>query len=102
MIRMRVEELAPDAADETFGDCVGPRPLHRRLDDLDVDGGEDGVEGGVELGVAVADEESESSTGVLEVHEQVAGLLGEPGCGGVSVTPRMCTRRVACSMTKKT
>jgi hypothetical protein len=34
--------------------------------------------------VAVADEEPESSTGVLEVHEQVAGLFGEPGCGGVS------------------
>ena len=50
---------------------------------LDVDGGEDGVEGGGELGVAVADQEPEASTGVVEVHEQVAGLLGEPGSGGV-------------------
>ena len=78
-----VEEFATNRADEAFGDRVGARCLHRRLDDFDVDGGEDGVEGGVELCVAVADEEPESSTGVLEVHEQVAGLLGEPGCGGV-------------------
>ena len=78
-----VEEFSTDRADEAFGDRVGARCLHRRLDDLDVDGGEDGVEGGGELGVAVADEEPESSTGVVEVHEQVAGLLGEPSCGGV-------------------
>ena len=57
-----VEEFAADAADEAFGDRVGPRRPHRRLDDPDVDGGEDGVERGAELGVAVSDE--------------------EPGCGG--------------------
>ena len=67
-------------ADEAFGDRVRPWCPHRRLDDPDVDGGEDGVEGGGELGVAVADEEPEASTGVVEVHEQVAGLLGQPGC----------------------
>jgi hypothetical protein len=78
-----VEEFATNRADEAFGDRVDARCLHRRFDDLDVVGGEDGVEGGVELGVAVADKEPESSTGVLEVHEQVAGLLGEPGCRGV-------------------
>jgi hypothetical protein len=50
--------------------------------DADVGGGEDGVERGAELGVAVPDEEPESSAGVLEVHEQVAGLLGQPGAGG--------------------
>src|SRR3954452_6391527 len=78
-----VEEFSADRADEAFGDRVGPRCLPRRFDDRDVDGGEDGVEGGGELGVAVADEEPESLTGVVEVYEQVAGLLGEPGCGGV-------------------
>src|SRR5215213_2006101 len=41
-------------------------------------------EGGGELGVAVPDQEPEASTGVVEVHQQVAGLLGEPGAGGVS------------------
>ena len=78
-----VEEFAADAADEAFGDRVGPRCPHRCLDDADVDGGEDGVERGGELGVAVADEEPEALVGVVEVHEQVPGLLGEPGSGGV-------------------
>ena len=78
-----VEEFAADRADEAFGDRVRPWCSHRRLDDPDVDGGEDGVEGGGELGVAVADEEPDSSTGVVEVHKQVAGLLGEPSYGGV-------------------
>jgi hypothetical protein len=55
----------------------------RRLDDRDVGGfeyGVDGVEGG-ELAVTVADEEPEVSVGVVEVHEQVAGQLREPGSG---------------------
>jgi len=69
-----VEELAADGADEAFGNRVGPRRRHRCLDDADVGGGEDGVERGAEPGVAVPDEEPESSAGVLEVHEQVAGL----------------------------
>jgi hypothetical protein len=78
-----VEELASDAADEAFGDGVGPRCPHWCLDDADVDGGEHGVEGGGELGVAVPDEEPEAPAGVVEVHEQVAGLLGQPGAGRV-------------------
>jgi hypothetical protein len=78
-----VEEFATDGADEAFGDRVGPRCPHRSLDDPDVDGGEDRVEGGGELGVAVADQEPEASTGVVEVHAEVAGLLGQPGAGGV-------------------
>ena len=78
-----VEEFAADRPDEALGDRVGSRCPHRCLDDLDVDGGEDGVEGGGELGVAVADEEQKAAVGVVEVHEQVAGLLGELGAGGV-------------------
>ena len=78
-----VEEFAADRSDEAFGDRVRPWCPHRRLDDLDVDGGEDGVEGRGELGVPVADEEPEAAVGVVEVHEQVAGLLGQPGPGGV-------------------
>jgi hypothetical protein len=78
-----VEELSVEAADEAFGDRVGARCPHRCLDDVDVDGGEDGVEGGEEIGVAVSDQEAEAPTGVIEVHEQVAGLLGEPGSGEV-------------------
>ena len=78
-----VEEFAADGADEAFGDRVRPRCAHRRLDDLDVDGGEHGVEGGGELAVAVADQEPEAPVGVVEVHEQVARLLGEPCSGRV-------------------
>ena len=78
-----VEEFAADGADEAFGDRVGPRRAHRCPDDLDVDGGEDGVEGRGELGVAVADQEPEAPAGVVEVHGQVAGLLGQPRAGRV-------------------
>jgi hypothetical protein len=74
-----VEEFASDAADEAFGDRVGPRCPHRSLDNADVEGGEDGVGGGGELGVAVPDEEPEATTGVVEIHCEVTGLLGQPG-----------------------
>jgi hypothetical protein len=40
-----VEEFAADGADEAFGDRVGPRCAHRRLDDSDVDGGQAHDEG---------------------------------------------------------
>jgi hypothetical protein len=78
-----VEEFAADGADEAFGDRVRPWRAHRRLDDLDVDGGEYGVEGGGELAVMVADEESEQLVGIVQVHDQVARLLAEPRCGRV-------------------
>ncbi len=78
-----VEEFATDGADEAFGDRVRSRRPHRRPYDSDVDGCEHGVEAGGELAVAVADEESEASVGVVEVHQQVARLLGQPRSGGV-------------------
>jgi hypothetical protein len=78
-----VKEFAADRADEAFGDRVRARCAHRRLDDLDVDGGEHGVEGGGELAVTVADQEPEAPVGVVEVHEQVARQLREPGSGRV-------------------
>ena len=62
--------------------ALAPGP-HRCLDDADVDGGEDGVERGGELGVAIADKEPEAAAGVVEIHDEVAGLLGQPGAGGV-------------------
>ena len=78
-----VEELAPDAADEAFGYCVGPRCPYWCLDSADATRVEHRVERGGELGVAIADEEPDASAGVVEVHEQVAGLLYEPGAGRV-------------------
>jgi hypothetical protein len=74
-----VEEFASDRADEALGDRVAPRRSHRHLDDSNVNCREVGVEDRGELGVPVADEEPEASTGVLEVHDQVTGLLGQPG-----------------------
>jgi hypothetical protein len=56
-----VEEFAADRADEALGDRVRPWCPYRCLDDLDVDGGEDGVEGGGELAVSVSDEEPEAA-----------------------------------------
>jgi hypothetical protein len=78
-----VEEFAADAANEAFGDRVGPRRPHRCPEDADVGGGEDGVEGGDELGVAIPDQKPGFAPGVVEVHEQVAGQLGQPGPGRV-------------------
>lgn len=78
-----VEELAAEGVDEAFGDRVRPRRPHRRPDDPDVDRGEHGVEGRGELGVAVADEEPEPPTSVLEIHQQVARLLAQPGGRGM-------------------
>jgi hypothetical protein len=48
------------------------------LDDPRPGRGENGVEGGSELGVPVSDEELESVRMIVEVHQQVAGLLGHP------------------------
>jgi len=78
-----VEEFAADCPDEALGDRICPWCPHRRLDDADVDGGEHGVERGGELGVAIADEEPETTPGVVEIHGEVAGLLGQPGTGGM-------------------
>jgi hypothetical protein len=43
--------------------------------------GEDGIEGVGELGVPVADQQTESLTVIVYVHEQVPGRLRHPGAG---------------------
>ena len=55
----------------------------------------------VNFGVAVADEEPEASSGVVEIHDQLRACWVSQAPLGWAVTPRMCTRRVACSMTKE-
>jgi hypothetical protein len=47
----------------------------------------DCVEAGGELAVPVADQVAELLGAAAEVHEQVAGLLGHPGAGGVGGDP---------------
>ena len=56
-------------------------------DDADVGAGEHCVEGGGELAVPVTDQEPKLLGAVAEVHQQVAGLLGDPGAGGVGGDP---------------
>ncbi|WP_257232718.1 hypothetical protein [Streptomyces sp. Rer75] len=65
----------------SFGERVGPGALRRRWDGGCAVADEDGVECGSELAVPVADEEPEASSPFLEIHEQVAGELGDP-CAG--------------------
>jgi hypothetical protein len=76
-----VGALPADAADEPFGIAVRAGRVWRDLDDLDVYGGEHRVERGGELGVAVPDQEPECAGSVVEVDDQVAGLLGGPVAG---------------------
>src|SRR5262245_27869814 len=82
-----VEAFPAQGADEPFRDRVRPWCSYRGADDADVGGGEYGVERGGELAVSVADQEPELVGAVAEVHEQVAGLLGDPVPGGVGGDP---------------
>ena len=82
-----VETFPAQGADEPFRDRVRPRRPDRGADDPDVGTGEHGIERGGELAVSVADQEPELVGAVAEVHEQVAGLLGDPGSGGVGGDP---------------
>src|SRR5665811_647650 len=73
-----IETLLADGADESFGVRVRTRRAHRRADALDTDRGEHLVEAPRELGVPVADEEPESTTGILQVRGEIAGHLCGP------------------------
>jgi hypothetical protein len=97
-----VQQLPPDAAHPPL--CVGVRPWrpHRRAQHPDPFSCEDPVERGGELGVPVADEKPDLADAVLEGHEQVAGLLGDPLPAGWGVTPSTWTRRLATSTTNRT
>ena len=79
-----IEAFAAQRADEAFGDGVGPRRANRGADDADVGASEHCIEGGGELAVPVTDQEPKLLGSITEVHEQVAGLLSDPGPGGMS------------------
>jgi hypothetical protein len=81
---------------------IGPWRPRWGLDHLHALAGEDLIEGAGELGVAVPDEEADGAGSVCEVDEQVAGVLRGREPSGWAVTLRMCTCRVATSMTDKT
>jgi len=79
-----VEAFPAQGADEPFGDRVRPRCSGRGADDADVGTGEHCVERGRELAVPVADQQPEPVGAIAEIHQQVAGLLGDPVPGRVS------------------
>jgi len=67
--------------------CRQVGPSRRGADDPHVGADEDGVEGRGELAVPVADQEPEPVGALAEVHQQVAGLLSDPGRGRVGGDP---------------
>ena len=78
-----VQAVFSDGANPAFGKRVRPWGADRRLDGLDADRGEYSVERRGELGVPVADEEAETTTGIFESAGEVAGDLGHPEIVGV-------------------
>ena len=82
-----VEALAADAADPALGVRPRLRRPHRRLDHPDPLGAEDLVELAGELAVAVADRNRGRDAFVVELHQQVARLLGHPAAVRVGRDP---------------
>jgi hypothetical protein len=80
-----VGALAPDGADPAFGRGVRASGLRRCLDHMDTGCDEYGVERGRELAVPVADQQPEPLGVIVEVHEQVPRLLGDPRPGGMGL-----------------
>ena len=78
-----VGALGPCCADPSFGECVRPWSVRRRLHDLYAFAVEHLIEGVGELGVSVADEEAKRVDPVAEIHGEIAGGLGNPRSGRV-------------------
>jgi hypothetical protein len=97
-----VQALDTNCPDPAF--CVGVRVrrLHRRQQHLGAFGAEHVVEAAAELRVAVAQQEAHAASLLLQCEQQVAGLLGDPPCVGLAVTPARWTRRVSSSRKNRT
>jgi hypothetical protein len=76
-----VGALVADAANEPFGVAVRPGRPRRNLDHINAFGDKSGIEAVGELGVPVADQDAERGDLIAQVHQEVAGRLGGPGCG---------------------
>ncbi len=79
-----VGEFGSGGQHEAFGVAVRPWTVRRDLHGVDPRAGQGGVERRGELGGAVSDEEAELLGVVVEVQQQVAGLLRGPGSGRVA------------------
>ena len=73
-----VQALSPDGPNPTFVDSVGVGRPNRRADDLGAGRAPDIVERSGELGVPVADQEPERGRTVIQLNQEIAGLLGHP------------------------
>jgi hypothetical protein len=82
-----VQALAPGAGYPPLRDRVRPWRPDRGPDDPHADRSEHRVERSGELGVPVTDQELEAVSAALEVHQEVAGLLGHPLTRGVGGDP---------------
>jgi hypothetical protein len=80
-----------------FGEAVGYLTSRRDLDGVDARAGQDGVERRGELAGPVADEAPEGAAMVVEVHQQVPGLLGGPGSGRMARRPEDVHMVEACA-----
>jgi hypothetical protein len=78
-----VQAFPAHGADPALGDGVGVRSLNRCADDLGAEPVPEVIEGSGELAGVVADEESDGGGLLIEHGDEVAGLLGDPGAGGV-------------------
>jgi hypothetical protein len=72
-----VQQLAA-AADPAFGDRVHPGRLDGGADDPDASGPEDLIERGSEASVPVMQHELHPRLRILQVHQEVPGLLEDP------------------------
>jgi len=82
-----VQALTAGAADPALGVRARLRRPYRCLDHSNTFGSEDLVELAGELAVAVADEEPRAGSFVLELHREVACLLGRPAAVGIRGDP---------------
>jgi hypothetical protein len=78
-----VEQFPATGSDPPFHDGVHTRHADARSNDAYACGGEHGIEAVVEERVAVVQYELDIRSGVLEVHQQVAGLLDDPAPAGM-------------------
>jgi hypothetical protein len=97
-----VQQLAAAAADPPFHDRIHPRRLNPSTDYPGTSGTEDLIERGGEAGVPVMQDELHPRPDILQVHEQVPGLLDHPRLDRVPVAPKTRIRRVPCSITART
>jgi hypothetical protein len=89
-----IQALLAHGANPALGDGVSVRSLDRRQDDLSAEPMPHVAEGSGELAVTVVDQEPDGGGVLIERRDEVAGLLRDPGTGGVAVTPARWTRRL--------